>query len=281
MSFILNYFLWKQIGEMLKSKTVKLTPEENEELFLSDMKTALFNKNVSQERTGTHVSDLTGCMRKKVYEKIDPTTPTNNQLMYFTTGSAVHGVLQDLTQHLNLDKYDIEKEVKYDKDVLQAHIDLYNKEIHMPVEIKTARMTSDMLISYGANDTYLLQLAMYLALTNTEHGLIEYILLSQKVEGFYHGFKMTLTEEERKIVLKEAVKRAKLLALAKEMEDPEMVEAVYEDKNSNYMCKECPYANELQCSGGNLVKLEMIRKKQERDSSIVRKPSKKAIEVKV
>ena len=180
MAIVLNYAMWKQIIPMLKSRTVKLTPEENDDLFLQDMRGAL-KKKYSKERSGVHVSDLVGCAKRKVYEHIDPQDVSENQLLYYVTGAAVHGVKQDLVGNIDGEKYSVEKLVKYRDKLLEGHIDLFNNEMKMPIEMKTARMTSDQLISKGANDTYLVQLAMYMALTNTDKGLLEYILLSSEI----------------------------------------------------------------------------------------------------
>lgn len=266
MSPLINHMWSKETIELLKSKTVKLTPEENQELFLNDFIEALTIKH-SKKRTGVHVSDIAGqCFKKKVYEHTEVWIPDEDQVMYYTTGSAVHGVNQDLAETLSKEKYSTEKETKHSDGILEAHIDIFNNFENMPIELKTTRQTADMHIKNGPNEGYLLQLAMYLALTNTDEGLLEYILLGQRVTGFYHGYKISLTEEERKQVLREAVKLAKLLELAKESRDPDLVRGAYEDPIFSWQCKTCPFASEELCKGGHPIRQEYLQKLADRMS---------------
>lgn len=266
--------MWSQETiKLLKSKTVKLTPEQNQDLFLNDFIEALTIKH-SEKRTGIHVSDLAGqCFKKKVYETIPELQdkPSEDQVMYFTTGSAVHGVKQDLAETLSKEKYSREKAVNHEEGLLEGHIDLFNNFEDMPIELKTTRQTADMHLKNGPNEGYLLQLAMYLALTNTEEGLLEYILLAQKVTGFYHGYVLSLTKEDRELVLKEAVKLARLLKRAIESKDPDMVKGAFEDPVFSWQCKTCPFASENLCKGGHPIRQEYVKKMEERMSKIKEK----------
>lgn len=256
--------MWQQIIPMLKKNTTKLTPSENDEIFLKDMRTAL-KKIYDKDRDGVHVSDITGCLRKHVLGYLDKDYEiTEDQLLYYTTGAAVHQVKQDLAKTLDPEKYTVEKATNYKEGILEAHIDVYNNVDKFPIEMKTARMTADQLIRYGANSSYLLQLAMYLVLTGSNDGLLEYILLSQKNESYYHGFVLTLSEEERNIIKKEAITRARMVQLAKEVENADLVDMVAEDPEFNFMCKGCPYADEIRCPKGYKTKLEMIRNQEEK-----------------
>jgi CRISPR/Cas system-associated exonuclease Cas4 (RecB family) len=57
-------------------------------------------------------------------------------------------------------------------------------------------------------------------------------------------FKVTMTEKERRGQIEKLVKEMKSYQNAMEAKDPSMARGVYSDKDLNWMCADCPYAQE-------------------------------------
>ncbi|NOJ30483.1 MAG: hypothetical protein DA328_09990 [Nitrososphaeraceae archaeon] len=144
-------------------------------------------------------------------------------------------------------------------DWIKAHIDLFNNELNMPIEMKTARMDSTQLQKYGGPSvTYLLQLAIYLILTKTNKGLLYYNLLAQKGGDFHHGYILNLSDDLKlkiEAFLKKLAEKYKNAIIQK---NPYLIEGVHNDYNMNYICEYCPYANSSECVEGGIVRDKKI-----------------------
>lgn len=128
----------------------------------------------SEERTGTHVSDLV-FPRKSWISKRCPKTLSDEECLYFIAGRAHHEIVEGLIAEKRL------TEVHLEWNGITGTVDAVSNE--HPVEFKTTRAQS----AYGTEGVpghYLLQLGMYVAMMNptakTGEGTLLVLYLSQK-----------------------------------------------------------------------------------------------------
>jgi CRISPR/Cas system-associated exonuclease Cas4 (RecB family) len=196
-----------------------------------------------QEREGIHVSDLIYCPRKTCFQRLKPLPITNLQLNFFTSGKAIHAALQGLVKKYPK-RFTIEKEIWFEDIV--AHVDLFDEETGMPIEAKSARVKA-MLTPKSHN---LVQLRAYMAMTNSDKGIILYQCLLHFEDNPFVEFEHTMTREERVQTLNKLSVDADLLRKGIEAKDPSIVRHIAYDNNfrdkvgGNWLCKSCPYAVE-------------------------------------
>jgi CRISPR/Cas system-associated exonuclease Cas4 (RecB family) len=118
---------------------------------------ALFHDQ-SRERTGIHVTDLTGCLRKAWYEKQQPVPEYPHEMMSRFVGTAVHNYVEQAPSDL----YEKEVEMEGMGVVGKADI-LYNNG--RLIDIKTTRWISVDRLPYGSHVT---QLQAYAALLRAQ-----------------------------------------------------------------------------------------------------------------
>ncbi len=200
-----------------------------------------------------HVSDVTTCPRQKTFEMLDPEPEgmSFKKLGYYTSGKAVHSIFQSLYMS-NRGRFDKEKYVEHCGIV--GHIDIYDKHYNRPIEFKTYRagiwdsapiLTKPM---WYAED----QLRYYMAMLDSPLGYLIYQFLAQpKANGtdyVFKKFKIEMpTQWERKERLGKLVEEVTTLKNGVKTKDPSIVRAIYDDKNLNWLCKECKYVKE--CEG--------------------------------
>src|ERR1041385_4684180 len=143
-----------------------------------------------QERDGVHVSDLIYCPRKTCFQKLEPLPITNIQLNFFTSGKAIHGALQSLLKKYP-DRFEIEKEVWYND--LVAHIDIFDRETGVPIEAKSARIKN----IEKPKPHNLKQLEAYMAMTDSDKGIILYQCLMHFEDKPFVEFEHTMTRAQR------------------------------------------------------------------------------------
>ncbi|MDX1371724.1 MAG: hypothetical protein R3321_04605 [Nitrososphaeraceae archaeon] len=253
---------WENYGDLVKNIR-KLTNEELDEVFLKDMREALITL-YNQNREGYHVSDITSCIRKKIFNIIDPVPLTNREVNWFQRGRSIGNVIQELAQTLSKEKYTVEKEVKSPSKILEGHVDLYNNFDKLPIELKTAAKYADELILNGPSFNYILQIAIYMALNGDKKGLLYFKLILQRSENFDHGYEVKLSDREIDELIYEVERLAKNLKESTEKLDPKIAEFVAGNPNLEYQCEYCPYAIKGMCNEGLPVRIKLQKSRSER-----------------
>jgi len=209
--------------------------------FKDDVKNALRTKYNNRERKGIHVSDLINCQRQAVFRKIDPRDITDKELNFFTSGYAIHEAIQTLVD--TDDKYEIEKEIKFGD--ITAHIDVFNKTTHTPIEAKSYRGKT----MKEPKKIYVEQLKAYMALTGSDTGIIFVQCLMNFEEDPFIEFDIKMTADQRQEVLERLEYDTALLKSAFMNEDPFIANHVYGNPvfyssykwPYNWKCEDCPY----------------------------------------
>lgn len=220
-------------------------------MILNELTGTLKNHYDTVLRDGIHVSDLTLCMRKMVFRKLKPVPTTMKELNFFTSGRAIHDAIQTLAQYNP--KYQIEKEVehrfirnieegsKVDPNLrVTGHIDLYDSENNIPVECKSSRANQQK----GIKSFHLKQLEIYMAMVNSEKGLMLYQNLMHFGDTPFQEYEVEGTKDKNQTTLKWVEEKAELYANALEQEDPELADDVMNNSDMNWLCKDCVYKKE-------------------------------------
>lgn len=203
-------------------------------MILPMLQKALKTKYEAEFRDGIHVSDLTLCIRKSIFRKLDPTPITMKELSFFTSGRAMHEALQALTSAYP-STFEMEKSINYDKIV--GHIDVYNKIKNIPIEFKTYRAKS----IEQPKGFHLAQLKAYMAMINATKGEIIYQCLMNFDGNPFVSFDIQTTEEENKTTLQVLLLKAEDYTKNLEAKTPLKAESVFNNKEMNWLCKDCPY----------------------------------------
>jgi len=190
----------------------------------------------SKPRPGIHVSDITLCPRESCFRTLDPKPITNTQLNFFTSGKAIHEALQSLVKKYP-DRFEIEKEVKL-ADIV-GHIDLFDKQYHIPIEAKSARVKT----MKEPKEHYIRQLEAYMALTGADKGIILVQCLMNYEDNPFVEFEHTMTKAERHGVLEQLKMDATILKVGIAEADPSIVRHIAYDETLNWKCKYCPYVD--------------------------------------
>ena len=238
---------------LYKAESISKTMNVVEPSILNNLFNALYEE-YDVKREGVHVSDITFCPRKTCYQKIDPLPLDNKQLNFFTSGKAIHAALESLAKRYPY-RYELEKEVKFDG--IEAHIDIFDKELNMPIEAKSAR-TNKML---EPKAHYVSQLEAYMAMTDSDTGLILVQLLLHYNDRPFVEFIHHMTKEQRQKKLADMKNDARLLLLGIENADPEIVRHIAYDDKLNWLCNSCKYSKEC-------LKLRDEERKQLWDESV-------------
>lgn len=234
---------------------------------LNELKTSLYFE-YSKERTGVHVSDVIYCPRESVFRKLTPIAVTDKELNFFTSGAAIHTSIQTLAKYF--DKYEIEKEIifepgkhEYTKDLLceenedeelkiLAHVDLWDKERNIPIEAKSTRKAR-LGIYNRATKTYseekpksfnVTQLKIYMSLLGADTGYLLYQLLMNFDSYPFELFEVTMTEDERKTMLRWLTKECLRVVNAVNKKNAILARHVADDKELNWKCDSCKWLNE-------------------------------------
>ncbi len=203
-------------------------------MILEILKQSLFEE-YSKERVGVHVSDLTLCPRESCFRKLDPKPLTDTDINFFSSGKAIHEALQSLVKKYP-DRFEIEKEVKFGDIV--GHIDLFDRQNHIPIEAKSARVKT--MTEPKAH--YLKQLEAYMALTEADAGIILVQCLLNYEDSPFLEFEHKMTAEQRKAVLSQLQQDAIILKIGIMEQDPGLVRHINYDLTLNWKCRYCPYA---------------------------------------
>ncbi len=142
-----------------------------------DLQDALAKK-YGEDRPDIHVSDLTLCPRETCFKKMQPKPMTLRELMYFTSGEAIHGCIEGLVTEFP-SKYESDKYTKegdnriWYKDLIVCTPDLMNKDAEIIYELKSTR-------DFKCEEPklhHLRQLLSYMAIHGKKIGYVKYELL--------------------------------------------------------------------------------------------------------
>lgn len=220
--------------------TIALPPIEPEvksraESFLANLREGV-KKKYSRKREGIHISDLTGCPRKVVFNDMNKLDLTNNDLNFFTSGSAIGAALESAAEE-DKERYTTEQ-FCHIGHFINGHIDIYDKIDNMPIEFKTYRgRTTDKLPKVHQVD----QLKSYMVAMNASKGLIVYQMLNKFNGSPWEIFEVQMTPEERLVMERMKIEDGLLLARARALKLPALARHVMNDKDMNWMCKDCPF----------------------------------------
>jgi len=203
-------------------------------MILETLYDALYEE-YNQTREGIHVSDITLCPREACFRKLDPKPLTNTDLSFFTSGKAIHEALQSLIKKYP-DRFELEKEVKVGDIV--GHIDIFDKTYHIPIEAKSARVKT----MEEPKAHYLKQLEAYMAMTNSDTGIILVQCLLNYEEKPFLEFEHHMTKEQRHNTMRQLELDAMQLKAGTANMDPSLVRHINYDLTLNWKCRYCPYA---------------------------------------
>ena len=229
--------IWKEPG-LEDEKIISTESVETGEHYIAMIREAM-EEWYSKPRAGQHVSDVTMCPRQRVFKEIDPVPLTDKDLNVFSSGKAVHEAVQWLFLN-NQRRFEKEKYVEYEN--IEGSVDIYDKKKNVPIEFKTVRSPNiDKPRSFQVE-----QLKYYMAMLNAPVGYMFYQCLMHFENKPFRIFKITMTESERKDQLVKLVSESKSLEVAKKAKDPSLANHVYFDRELNWLCKDCPYAEKCQ-----------------------------------
>jgi len=194
------------------------------------LKTAFSRDN--DTRTGLHVSDLVYCLRKAWYRRqqnyrddID-----DNSILYFVRGRSLHDLLEKLYA---------QREVRVIYNGIKGTIDAITHD-NKAVEIKTTKK----LWKNTPNDHHLKQLQYYLAMYNTDIGILLYYEVH---DNNLRYFEVTQNPLEKELILKELDAKALELRTALDTSDVEKIVHAPEYDWECGFCNiaECPKKKEI------------------------------------
>jgi CRISPR/Cas system-associated exonuclease Cas4 (RecB family) len=234
--------------------------------------TEALDKLYNQRRQGIHVSDVTMCPRKAIFRRLNPSKTTPTELNFFTLGKSLHQAAQDLTEvfpqytqemevwltkkgqteFVYSKKEDFDDEEDYreylqmrgidpDNDLV-AHIDLYNKQENIPIEMKGIRKAS----IDAPKDFHIQQLKYYMAMTNSNHGIILYQLLMHYKDKPFKEFYVSMTDKQLAEERRTLIQEAKSFGNALRLNNPKLARNVLEDENLNWLCDRCQFLKQCQ-----------------------------------
>jgi CRISPR/Cas system-associated exonuclease Cas4 (RecB family) len=189
---------------------------------------------LSRPREGTHLSDLTMCIRQGVFRKIDPLPISEKTLSIFSAGRAIHGAIQWLFLS-DIKRFEREKHLEFRG--IKGSVDIYDKIRNIPLEFKTSR-ASDIT---APKHFHLQQLKYYMAMLGSGEGYMIYQCLLHFGNAPFKAFKITMSAKERKEQLDKLVDEADSLKRALEARDPSLARSVYDDPSLNWLCRDCSY----------------------------------------
>lgn len=212
-------------------------------MYLDTLKLALRRHYDEEFRDGIHVTDLTLCPRKTVFRRIEKTPITEEELGFFTRGRAVHEAIQILTGQ-DQERFEMEKKVTY--NLVQGHVDIYDKIDNVPIEFKSSNV-GNLEKPYSFHEQ---QLKHYMAILNADRGVILYFFLQNKNGQHFKEFEITMTPQERLDQLQKMIVQAALQNEALISGDPHIAHAILNNPDLNFQCQKCPYKKQCWESEG-------------------------------
>ena len=124
-------------------------------------------------------------------------------------------------------------------DAITGHIDLYDKIDNLPVEAKSMRVKD----ITEPKPHHLEQLKAYMALTNSENGILLYQLLLHFEDKPWREFHVTMSSDERDKKFNEMQLDAHKLEMAVSKGDPQLARHIAYNPDFNWLCRNCPYSD--------------------------------------
>jgi CRISPR/Cas system-associated exonuclease Cas4 (RecB family) len=201
-------------------------------MYINELTKALQDKYDTENRTGTHISDLVLCPRRVVHRRLIPQQTTMRELNFFTSGSSIHEALQVLAK--SDERYEIEKEIKYEG--MEGHVDIYDKRGNIPIEFKSSRTRG--LKEPKAH--HVQQLKYYMSILGADTGVLVYQFLMHFEDEPFKEFIVEMTGDERLRELNNLLTLQENFENGLESKKYMDVKGIFEDKNLNWLCKGCP-----------------------------------------
>jgi rubrerythrin len=189
-------------------------------------------RSVSRDNT-VSVKDLTLCHRKKVFSKMYPTQPTDEELYEYVSEQAGHDNIQRLFMMFAPNRFRLEMEVQYEH--IRGRIDVYDKLFNNVVDIKTSKSQRLLLKPFKFHQK---QVRDYMAMVDSDEG---HLIYQMNNFGMYVSFPIYMTAEERKKTLEELKSEAESLRNAIDAGDPSHAKGIYDDSEMSWMCNKCQY----------------------------------------
>jgi CRISPR/Cas system-associated exonuclease Cas4 (RecB family) len=211
----------------------EVTPDPETKTRLIDNLNILYNK----PRSEIHVSDLCYCLRQTIFRKISPRSNSEKELGYYSSGQAIHFVLEGL--------HGAEREVEREFEGVKATIDLLDD---VPLEIKSTRSFKRDIKSHWVR-----QLAYYAVIEGKSEGklIIMYLFPRQPTKkspdaspGMFETYNVSLPDATR--VLHEFRERRDTLQKGLDAKDPSLVPGVRGDPEMGWLCQNCQYRGECE-----------------------------------
>jgi hypothetical protein len=211
-------------------------------------------KSNNSKRTGAvHVSDLSHCLRKSVFSRLDtsPPKPNEQSVKSLLVGSAVHLYIQSL---LGSEEFEVERQILWrgpSGATVIAHPDLIHKPTGTVIEMKTSTSLSIFKSPY---ESHLRQLKTYCALIGSSQGILFYIILGKEggPDGeFFKEYHVRISPREQSLILDKLDKDVLELQRGFKL-GPASVRHIYNDieyinkfTKKNWLCDGgyCPYAD--------------------------------------
>ena len=204
---------------------VTANPERTKQLIES---LQVANAKKDSERQGIHCADLTLCNRQSAFKRIIPKAATETMLGYFVDGARRDYALKELFKG----KIETKQfhDVYFTPDALDAE--------GCPVEFKTTRAKNDI------PNHYVTQLKYYVALLGKLKGTLIIQRIAPGVKIPFESYELNITDPELVGILQEIDERRSNLQLALDIKSPETAMSVWTDKELNWLCRNCQWADE-------------------------------------
>jgi len=221
------------------------------------------SEHYAKERPGVHVSDLTGCVRKAVWQKLDRRPLTDKELNNFSSGRGIDGAIEDLA-YIKRENFRQKPELwisittgepifwyeATEKDIC-AHPDLWDMKLNFPIEGKSNKTETVWLDKFDTLNSpppksNTKQLLAYMAMANKTYGrlLIQYV--NNKKTSAFREVDYTRTLPELREIRRELVMKAIQYWRALEAKDVSLAPHIMNEPepDDRFLCKICPYYTE-------------------------------------
>jgi len=187
----------------------------------------LLTKEYGKEREGVHVSDLLMCMREQVFRRLQPMPIDEKDLSFYALGEGAHLALERLAG-----KGGAVSEKVVIVNGITGTIDVFD---NIPIEIKTTRSRDP-----TPKPFHLKQLGYYMAMTNSNVGVLLYIMMNDYERPFRFRT-ITMSNEELASERREIEARGRVFSEAVHAKDPFRATHVKDDPDLGWKCKRCKY----------------------------------------
>jgi hypothetical protein len=183
-------------------------------------------------KDGVQETAITGCIRQRIFEIIQPKRQSPQSIIRMVTGTALHRYTQKRINNPDPEIYDVEVPVNYNGYVFGS-IDLYHKKLKIAIEIKT-KVISNLKWEIKPYQSQVEQLRDLMAMKDVSKGILALILVGGNET--IKQFEYYMSKEERKDQLKKIEDKARSFLTARSQKNPSLAKHVFFDKNLNWLC---------------------------------------------